>query len=295
MDLDRPPKPMLKKRFTSKLKGIFRSFSSHTPKQEEPTKEQPNYRLSLDSAIGNIDRDYFTSTELNGPATTAVINNQSVPRASSPTTDISFNNFDGPAVGQYKKICKLGAGGSGTVVKAIGRNNQIVAIKILNSYHSANDAQQEQQLHKLMGTAAGPLTSQGNQFCVVMKYIDGRTLEKELLDPYSIHHPLTLYNSCKNLLLRLLAKGYYHGDANSGNFLVTNDMVYLIDYGDSGKSDNLAYLLEKIKVDFKKLASNVYEELKYRDTTEAEECRQVAQLDYSDPDRIVVDFSRLIY
>ncbi|KAJ3268251.1 hypothetical protein HDV01_003225 [Terramyces sp. JEL0728] len=184
----------------------------------------------------------------------------------------------------YQKTGDLGSGANGTVTKAACLNTQeTVALKSLNHYQDYNDAQREQKIHELMGTSAGQVLLSATRDFIVMKYIQGRTLEKELLDPDSIHNPMDLYMKCKSLIHKLYSFGYYHGDTNSGNFIVTDDSVYLIDYGESRQCS----MLESILYDFKKLASNVVEELKFRETKEAEQCRQEALLDYQDPERNV--------
>ncbi|KAJ3260875.1 hypothetical protein HK103_007438 [Boothiomyces macroporosus] len=184
----------------------------------------------------------------------------------------------------YEKVCDLGSGANGTVSKARCLNtNEIVALKRLNHYQDHKDAMREQKIHEMMGTSAGEVLLSATRDFIVMKYIEGRTLEKELLDPESKHDPLQLYMKCKSLILKLYSFGYYHGDTNSGNFVVTDDDVYLIDYGESYPCT----MLESILYDFKKLASNVIDEIQYRQTEEADECKKEALLDYKDPERNV--------
>lgn len=137
----------------------------------------------------------------------------------------------------------------------------------------------ESDLHKLMGTSRGePIFSPfGGKNSIVMKLIDGRKLETEYLDPASKCCPLKLYRLGKALLNSLHSKGYYHGDTNTGNFIVESKTgrVYLVDYGESGNLHDL----DRKYHDYKKLALNTISELKFRETFESKQAIKEALLD----------------
>ena len=165
----------------------------------------------------------------------------------------------------YLLLRVIGKGAYGVVRLAVRLDTKkYVAIKTLSSYHSKKDALKESDLHKVMGTSRGePIYAPfGGKNSIVMKLIDGRKLETEYLDPESKCCPLKLYRKSKALLNNLHSKGYYHGDTNTGNFIVEakTGKVYLVDYGDSG---NL-YDLDRKYYDYKKLALNTISELKFR-------------------------------
>jgi serine/threonine protein kinase len=192
----------------------------------------------------------------------------------------------------YCLLERIGKGGYGQVWKCkdLSTGEQF-AIKLLNQYANADDANLESHLHQLMGTSGGPvIASRFGKKAIVMKLLYGRKLEEELLDPNSKFDPLDLYRKAKSLIHKLHSKGYYHGDTNTGNFIVQADgTVYLIDYGDSRQVYDLEHRLE----DFKKLASNVTSELSYREDLASTIALEEARADYFDPERLINDISSL--
>ncbi|KAJ3268252.1 hypothetical protein HDV01_003226 [Terramyces sp. JEL0728] len=180
----------------------------------------------------------------------------------------------------YENSGIIGYGANGRVYKAKPYGtNDTVAIKVFHPYLDYSDISREQEMHGLMGT----IYTETHSGFIVMKYFQGRTLEQELLDPESIYNPLEIYREAKQALLKLYSLGYYHGDSNTGNFMVTDESVYLIDYCTSRRCT----MLDSILKDIKKLAANVYDELQLRDSVFAEACKEEARLDFLDPERIL--------
>ncbi|KAJ3268253.1 hypothetical protein HDV01_003227 [Terramyces sp. JEL0728] len=288
MDLNRPPKPIRKPRNNTlkyKLGALFRSaiWAIKTNKHSNIEQDRDNLdtRENMDTSIPKDKDDRVGNNQMDTSASESMLPDPEGYLGRNPT----FKTIQrSTLIGKYKKICNIGHGANGMVIKAIDPNDNIVAIKILG-FKSQKEASREQDMHELMGTSAGNIIKFNNNYCIVMKCLEGKTLEQELLDPDSPYNPLDLYIQSRNLLLKMLANNCYHGDANSGNFIASQGTVFLIDYGSSGKSSNLSFLLEKTVSDIKKLASNVYSELRFKNSSEAEVCRQEAQLDYSDPER----------
>jgi serine/threonine protein kinase len=183
----------------------------------------------------------------------------------------------------------IGRGGYGKVFKAVNHHGHTVAIKFLDDYQTKGGCVRESELHEIMGTSEAAPILHGTKYGIVMKYIQGRTLEQELLDPDSPYSPLDLYHQAKCLIKKLHLKRHYHGDTNTGNFMVENGQVYLIDYGNSGMIDNL----EKVTEDYRKLASNVASELQFREQPDACQCREEAWHDYDRPEEVAREYFRL--
>ncbi|KAJ2995884.1 hypothetical protein HDV02_000336 [Globomyces sp. JEL0801] len=157
---------------------------------------------------------------------------------------------------------------------------EMVALKCLNKYTSKDDARLEAKIHSLMGTSAGPPILESGKCCIPMKLIIGRKFESELLDPLSKFDMLDLYNQCKMLIAKLHSLGFYHGDTNTGNFIVDMmGLVHMLDYGETQMHTMMDHKLG----DFKKLASNVLDETKFRE--DCDELREIAKLDYLDPEQ----------
>ncbi|KAJ3225739.1 hypothetical protein HK099_006352, partial [Clydaea vesicula] len=187
----------------------------------------------------------------------------------------------------FKK--KYGADGQIYVCKKKGLSNNpknLVAIKILNKYFSKNDVQRESDRHKLMGTSGGePLFSSKG---IVMKFINGKTLEEELEDTNSKFTAQSLFHKAKNEIKKLHKFGYFHGDTNTGNFLVEKDTgkVFLIDFTTSFSITNLE---QKFR-DFEKLINNFKGEIRLRknfntNETSLKDLEEELELDLKFPDR----------
>ena len=189
----------------------------------------------------------------------------------------------------YRLLSEIGKGGYGTVYRALNtQTNELLAIKVMNQYHSQVDTIDESKIHELMGTSRGkPIISKFGRNAILMQLIEGKKLETELLDPHSKHEPLKLYRNAKQLIRKMHKLGYSHGDTNSGNFLVTEDgTVFVIDFGDSRRFRDLE---SRIK-DFEKLAGNVVEELQFRQNADALLCRDEATFDLKNAESLVHDF-----
>jgi serine/threonine protein kinase len=174
----------------------------------------------------------------------------------------------------------LGKGAYGTVYSAVRLDTKkYVAIKTLSSLHTKGDAIRESEIHELMGTSRGaPILARFNgKNSIVMKLIVGKKLESEYLDPDSIFSPLKLYRKAKKLLSELHMNHIYHGDTNTGNFIVESrtGKVFLVDYGSAGELTNL----NKKLVDYRKLALNTIAELKYRNSEDVKLAFEEAKLD----------------
>jgi serine/threonine-protein kinase len=143
----------------------------------------------------------------------------------------------------YRITEKLGAGGQGTVYKAIDeRLGRTVVVKVLAPELMAREANvqrfvREAQLassldHPNICTIYGLHELDGLHF-IAMQYIEGRNV-RELVDgrPLSLASAVSIATQVADALSAAHARGIIHRDIKAGNVMVTNDgLAKVLDFG----------------------------------------------------------------
>lgn len=155
-------------------------------------------------------------------------------------------------VGPYEIVARIGAGGMGTVYKAIDRvNDRVIAIKVLNREYDLDKKRRKRDYlgreiqiaaslnHECIVRMHPKLMEQedtdGNiRRCLLMEFVDGHSLRKHIADrDLSIRHMIELsIKLCKGLDF-LHQQGVVHRDVKPENFLITRDNqhVKIVDFG----------------------------------------------------------------
>ncbi len=155
-----------------------------------------------------------------------------------------MENYIGKNIENYKIVSLLGKGGMGVVYKAYDNNlDRYVAIKMLNSQNVDNDRfierfkkeakNQAKLLHQNITTVYGFIEFEGN-FCIIMEYIDGESLEKIIYRKKRLSLLDSIY-IIKNVLAGLgfaHSKGFIHRDIKPSNIILTKEgSVKIMDFG----------------------------------------------------------------
>src|SRR5918998_2492401 len=156
----------------------------------------------------------------------------------------------------YRITEKLGAGGQGTVYKAVDeRLGRTVVIKILSPELTAREVnlkrfEREAQLassldHPNICTIYG-LHESDNLHFIAMQYIRGRNV-RELVNgrPLALNSALSIAYQVADALTAAHSRGVIHRDVKAGNVMVTDEgLVKVLDFG-------LAKLLDESHADAK--------------------------------------------
>src|SRR5437870_6572473 len=149
----------------------------------------------------------------------------------------------GTTLGNYKILEKLGAGGQGTVYKAVdSKLGRTVVIKVLPAELTAREAnlkrfEREARLasaldHPNICTIFDLNEINGIHF-IVMQYIDGRNV-RQLVNgrPLSLESALSIALQTADALAAAHSRGIIHRDIKAGNVMVTpTGQVKVLDFG----------------------------------------------------------------
>jgi serine/threonine-protein kinase len=162
----------------------------------------------------------------------------------------------------YRITEKLGAGGQGTVYKAVDeRLGRTVVIKILSPELTAREVnlkrfEREAQLassldHPNICTIYGLHETEDGLHFIAMQYVEGRNV-RELVNgrPLSLESALSIAYQVADALAAAHAQGIIHRDIKAGNVMVTDaGLVKVLDFGlakllDEGKKGGDVHLTE---------------------------------------------------
>jgi serine/threonine-protein kinase len=155
-------------------------------------------------------------------------------------------------VGAYEIVARIGAGGMGTVYKAIDRvNDKVIAIKVLNREYDLDKKRRKKDYlgreiqiaaalnHECIVRMHPELVEQedteGNvRRCLLMEFVDGHSLRKHIVErDLQVRHMIDLaVKLCKGLDF-LHQQGVVHRDVKPENFLITRDNLHvkIVDFG----------------------------------------------------------------
>jgi serine/threonine-protein kinase len=164
-------------------------------------------------------------------------------RKSKIKNQTSTNPMVGRTLLNYRIMEKLGAGGQGTVYKAVDeRLGRTVVIKILSPELTAREVnlkrfEREAQLassldHPNICTIYGLHEADGLHF-IAMQYIEGRNV-RQLVNgrPLSLESALSITHQVADALTAAHAKGIIHRDIKAGNVMVTDaGLAKVLDFG----------------------------------------------------------------
>ena len=162
----------------------------------------------------------------------------------------------------YRITEKLGAGGQGTVYKAVDeRLGRTVVIKVLSPELTAREVnlkrfEREAQLassldHPNICTIYGLHETDDGLHFIAMQYIEGRNV-RQLVNgrPLSLESALSIAYQVSDALTAAHSKGIIHRDIKAGNVMVTDaGLVKVLDFGlakllDEGKKGGDVHLTE---------------------------------------------------
>src|SRR6187431_2125361 len=149
----------------------------------------------------------------------------------------------GSTLGNYKILEKLGAGGQGTVYKAIdSKLGRTVVIKVLPAELTAKEAnlkrfEREARLassldHPNIATIFDLDEAEGHHF-IAMQYVEGRNV-RQLVGghPLELKSALLIGIQVADALAAAHGRGIIHRDIKSGNVMVTpSGQVKILDFG----------------------------------------------------------------
>src|SRR5580658_4692321 len=134
----------------------------------------------------------------------------------------------GDQLGPYEIVAPIGAGGMGEVYKARDtRLDRIVAIKQINSQHSARFQQEAHAVAQLNHPNICILHDVGPDY-LVMEYVEGKRLSGPLRPDEAVRLALQVVGALEEAHVR----GILHRDLKPGNILVTRKgTAKLLDFG----------------------------------------------------------------
>ncbi|MFC4553765.1 serine/threonine-protein kinase [Georgenia faecalis] len=154
------------------------------------------------------------------------------------------------AIGGYRLVRRLGAGGMGTVHEAVDAEGRHVAIKVLHPAISADPAARERLrrevalLHRVRGArAARVLDAEVDdvEAFVVTELIDGPTLEEHVraTGPLAADELAELAHGLADGLTAIHRAGVSHRDLKPGNVMLSADGPVIIDFGIAQVADDV--------------------------------------------------------
>src|ERR1700742_155550 len=149
----------------------------------------------------------------------------------------------GKKILHYQLIDKMGAGGMGEIYKAQdSRLNRLVAVKILSPGLSTDPERQRRFSQEAQAASAlnhpniitlYDIVSEGDMQCIVMEYINGKTLRD--LTPVNGLPPMqaVVYGAqIASALSAAHAAGIIHRDLKPSNIMVTSSgLIKVLDFG----------------------------------------------------------------
>jgi len=147
------------------------------------------------------------------------------------------------AIGEYRLVDFLGAGGMGEVYRAVhARHGRVVAIKTLSrasrNPHLAerfrNEASIQAQLWHPGIARLYDFVETGEQLCIIMEYVDGETLDHHIraVGPLPTATTLSTFRAVVEAIAYLHDNGIVHRDIKSNNIKLTSKgEVKLLDFG----------------------------------------------------------------
>ncbi|MBZ2197157.1 serine/threonine-protein kinase [Occultella gossypii] len=152
-------------------------------------------------------------------------------------------------VGGYRLLARLGAGGMGTVYKALDAEDRLVAVKLLHPVFSADEAARERlrrevaTLHRVRGEHVARVLdaeADSDEAFIVTELIDGQSLEDSIVEhgPMDAEELAGLANGLAQALEEIHAAGVVHRDLKPANVMLTDDGPVVIDFGISQLADD---------------------------------------------------------
>jgi predicted Ser/Thr protein kinase len=152
-------------------------------------------------------------------------------------------------VGGYRLLARLGAGGMGTVYKALDAEDRLVALKLLHPVFSADEAARERlrrevaTLHRVRGEHVARVLdaeADSDEAFIVTELIDGQSLEDSIVEhgPMDAEELASLANGLAQALESIHAAGVVHRDLKPANVMLTDDGPVVIDFGISQLADD---------------------------------------------------------
>jgi len=133
----------------------------------------------------------------------------------------------GDQLGPYKILSPIGAGGMGSVYKALDtRLNREVAIKTVSEQHMVRFQREARAIAALNHPHICALYDVGDSY-LVMEYVEGAPLH----GPVPVAEAVRLASQIVEALATAHAKGIIHRDLKPANVLVTPSGVKLLDFG----------------------------------------------------------------
>ena len=178
-----------------------------------------------------------------------------------PFSHLEYAAMIGELLGNYKITHKIGAGGQGTVYKAIDQKlGRTVVIKVLPAELTVKEAnlkrfEREAQLasaldHPNICTIFDMDEANGLHF-IAMQYVEGKNV-RQLCNgrPLELDSALRIGIQVADALAAAHARGIIHRDIKSGNVMVTDSgQVKILDFG-------LAKLLDESEAAIRRHSSN---------------------------------------
>jgi len=147
------------------------------------------------------------------------------------------------AIGEYRPVDFLGAGGMGEVYRAVhARTGRVVAIKTLNrasrnpnmAERFRNEASIQAQLWHPNIARLYDFVETGEQLCIIMEYVDGETLHHHIqaVGPLMFADTLAIFRPVVEAIAYLHDHEIVHRDIKSNNIKLTSKgEVKLLDFG----------------------------------------------------------------
>jgi serine/threonine protein kinase len=146
-------------------------------------------------------------------------------------------------VGHYQVVARLGAGGMGTVYRALDtRLKRYVALKAIHPRHMADPGAAARLKKEALAAASldhpyickvYELLEDGPRTLLVMEHVEGETLDRRLAaGPLSLEETLRYGVEIAEALVEAHSKGVIHRDVKPSNIIVTpHEHVKVMDFG----------------------------------------------------------------
>lgn len=152
--------------------------------------------------------------------------------------------LDAPRVPGYEPLARIGQGSSSQVFSAIDQETgEVVAIKVLTAKESIDRTRFRREARLLSSLHSPNLVQvlrfhEGKSTCIVMEFVEGRTLLEEAQDGLSLGRAAKVAAGLAQALATLHASGIVHRDVKPANVLLSyagevklTDLGIARDYG----------------------------------------------------------------